>query len=136
MKVDASAEATTWTTEALTVRLDKRSGTFTFQDKDGATILAEKENAYFHDFAYNGKKAIKVNQCFKPTAEEGLYGLGDLENGRLNQRKVKKNLMPANVGDGIPYLASDRGWAIWWDNTSPTLFEDRPGDVTYTRVGE
>ncbi len=136
--VTDDADATVWRTDAITVRLDKKTRTVTFLTPAGKTILAEKENAYFHRVAYNGKKAMRVNQCFIPSKDEGLYGLGDLQNLKLNERGESRLLTPGNVGDGIPYLASNRGWAIWWDNTSPTKFEDRPGDVTYfeSEVGE
>ena len=112
------------------MKLDRASRTFIFFSPDGRLLLAEKADATFADAKIGDVSYVKVGQTFLPSADEALYGLGDLQNGKLNQRGVSAHLTPRNVGDGIPYLASDRGWALWWDNTSPTKFEDRPGDVT------
>lgn len=127
--VTVRADGDVWATDALVVRLDRAAGTLAFTRPDGTPILAEKGPATLTDDVKNGVAYVRPDQSFAPAADEGLYGLGDLENGRLNQRGEKRTLRPDNVGDGIPYVASDRGWAIWWDNTSPTLFADVPGEA-------
>lgn len=132
------SETATWSSDALVVKLDKKTRLVSFWTPLGERIFGEKENAYFHHVEYGACKAMRVNQCFESAKDEGLYGLGDLENGRLNQRGEKNTLTPRNVGNGIPYVASNRGWALWWDNTSPTQFQDRPGDLFYfeSEMGE
>ena len=105
-------ETATWSSDALVVKLDKNTRLVSFWTPQGERIFGEKENAYFHHVEYGACKAMRVNQCFEFAKDEGLYGLGDLENGRLNQRGEKNTLTPRNVGDGIPYVASNRGWAL------------------------
>ena len=124
--VSARRDGDEWSSGELTVRLDRASGAFSFYTPDGRLILSEKGAPSFSDDVRNGVKYVRAGQAFAPSRDEGLYGLGDLENGRLDQRGEKCTLTPGNVGDGIPYVASDRGWAVWWDNTSPTKFEDSP----------
>lgn len=131
-------DVATWRTDELVVKLDKSTRLVSFWTPDGRKIMGEKENAYFHRVEYGGKKAMRVNQCFWRNPAEGLYGLGDLEKSRLNQAGARARLEPRNVGDGIAYVASNAGWALWWDNTSPTDFQDRPGDLFYfeSDIGE
>ncbi len=131
-------ETAMWSSDALVVKLDRKTRLVSFWTPRGERIFGERKNAFFHRVEYGGRKAMRVNQCFESAKEEGLYGLGDLENGRLNQRRERGTLTPRNVGDGIPYIASNRGWALWWDNTSPTHFQDRPSDLFYfeSEIGE
>lgn len=79
----------------------------------------------------------KVKQAFTLEPDEAVYGLGNLENGRLSQRGVVRKLMPGNVEDGIPFFQSVKGYGLYWDNYSPTLFADNPQETSFeSEVGD
>lgn len=53
--------------------------------------------------------------------EEAIYGLGQLQNGKMIQRNMTKNLIQGNVEDVSPFFQSTKGYGVFWDNYSPTL---------------
>ena len=126
-----------WSTGELEVRLDKKARTVSFWNAKGEKLLAETTAAELKEATYGEHKTLKPSQKFSLGADEGLYGLGDLQNRKLNQRGEHNVLTPRNVGDGIPYFASERGYAVWWDNTSPTKIDDDPAALAFeSEAGE
>ena len=109
----------------LRVDLDMRSGDIAFKTKSG--VLLREHGAVMKPVDDAGEKAYRVKQSFRLDKDEPVYGLGNLENGRLSQRGVNRKLMPGNVEDGIPVFVSVKGYGVIWDNYSPTDFIDRDG---------
>ena len=125
-------EGDMWSTDDLTVRLDRATRTFAFYSPDGKLVLKEKSAATFRSEKRGEVNFVRPRQEYEIDAAVPLYGLGDLQNGKLCVNGIRNRILtPGNVGDGIPYLASGTGWAIWWDNTSPTVFGDDPGKMTF-----
>ena len=124
-------DVTSWSTGELEVRLDKKARTVSFWNEKGEKVFEEAASAEFRDAQYGEHKTKKPSQKFALGADDGLYGLGDLQNGKLNQRGEHNSLTPRNVGDGVPYFATDKGCAVWWDNTSPTTVNDDPGALAF-----
>ncbi|MBQ3807450.1 MAG: DUF5110 domain-containing protein [Kiritimatiellae bacterium] len=119
--------------DSLVVVERRADGTLFFKTRAGATLLAEKGPAAFawHAPGTNAVGQVReARQAFAIPLGEELFGLGDLENGRLRVNGLDERLLPANVGDGIPYLVSEKGWALFWDNASSTRFTDVPGEST------
>lgn len=99
-------------------------GTVTFRTMDGRTLLSEKGKEEISPVQYASTKTTTAKQAFD-LGDDVIYGLGDLENLRLDQRGIRNwRLTPGNVGDGIPYIASAKGWSLYWDNTSPVWVND------------
>ena len=117
--------------------LNLANGEISFFTNEGKKLLAEKDNAILIPVKDAGAPALKVKQGFGLDPDEAIYGLGNLENGRLSQRGESRVLMPGNVEDGIPVIQSVKGWGMIWDNYSPTLFSDTP-DLTFfeSEVGQ
>ena len=103
-------------------------GALSFSTRNGRVLLSEKGAARFPRHRPVKTEYVGAMQSFSVREGEGLFGLGDLENGRLRANGVDERLVPANVGDGIPYVMGEGGWALYWDNSSPTRFTDVPGD--------
>lgn len=117
--------------------LNLENGEISFFTAAGEPLLAEQSSAVFTPTNDAGTPALKVRQAFTLDADEAIYGLGNLENGRLSQRGESRVLMPGNVEDGIPVIQSVKGWGIIWDNYSPTLFSDTPSATSFeSEVGE
>ena len=109
---------------------EKAPGVLEFRDRRGGLLLAEKDEAEFCVHRRASTVFKRARQEFSIPAGEALFGLGDLENGKILANGIDERLVPANVGDGIPYLLSVKGWAVFWDNSSPTRFTDVPGEFT------
>ena len=123
--------------DALQVELDLATGELAFYDKKASSLLKETGMPSFVPVDDAGTPAYKVKQAFTLEPDEAVYGLGNLENGRLSQRGVVRKLMPGNVEDGIPFFQSVKGYGLYWDNYSPTLFADNQQETSFeSEVGD
>ena len=124
VKFAEDAASKSWSSSAVTVRLDRKTNALSFIASDGTTLLAEQASAEFEDAGYTrGYKATRVTQRWLRAKDAPVYGLGSLQNDRLDQRQVEKYcLQPMNRDDGIPVLAAPEGWGLYWDNMSVTHY--------------
>ena len=84
-----------------------------------------------------GQKLVQVYQPFILDREEAIYGLGQLQNGKMIQRNMTKNLIQGNVEDVSPFFQSTKGYGVFWDNYSPTLFTDNEVETSFrSEVGD
>ena len=121
----------------LTVELNLETGGLSFFDKKSTPLLKEAGTAHFIEMNDAGSKAFRVKQAFVLDKDEPIYGLGNLENGRLSQRGEHRTLMPGNVEDGITFFQSVKGYGLFWDNYSPTNFADNEGGTSFeSEVGD
>ncbi len=111
----------------MLVVLNLKNGTVSFQDASGNALLNEKEQgASFTPFNDAGTKTYSVVQGFSLDKDEAIYGLGQQQSGKMSQRNVKLNMVQGNTDDYVPFFVSTKGYGLFWDNYSPTVFEDKP----------
>ncbi len=124
------------TTAVLRVVYDKATGTLSFTDLRGNTLLREKEATFVLRQEGADAGAYQVKQAFL-LDDEAIYGLGQFQNGKMNQRYTCKELIQGNTEDVVPLLHSVKGYGIFWDNTSPTMFTDTAEETAFaSEVGE
>lgn len=124
-------------TSELSVSVDTGTGIVSYFSKDGKVLLAEKSGMQFIDFDDAGTKTYQVYQPFVLDKEEAIYGLGQLQNGKMIQRNMTKNLIQGNVEDVSPFFQSTKGYGVFWDNYSPTLFTDNEVETSFrSEVGD
>ena len=110
----------------LTVRQDPKTGSLTFLTSKGQVLLREKS----HD-------VTKVRQTFLLDKDEAIYGLGTIQNGKMNRRGEHKRMEQSNLEDFQNVLQSIKGWGLYWENYSPTQFDDDASGMSFTsEVGE
>ena len=114
-----SASNGQWKSKELTVRQDAQ-GNLTFLTAKGQVLLQEK--------SCDVKGA---RQTFTLDKDEAIYGLGTIQNGKMNRRGEKKRMEQSNLEDFMNVLQSIKGWGIYWENYSPTLFEDNADGMTF-----
>ena len=135
-KVTEKGGATVVSSNILSVAVSKSDGSLSFS-KAGKRLLSEKGSGSFKPFNDAGTPAYTVRQAFSLEKGEAIYGLGNLENGELNQRGQNRRLMPGNIEDGIPVMVSVKGYGIFWDNYSPTTFGDNANETYFeSEVGD
>ncbi|MCQ2110665.1 MAG: DUF5110 domain-containing protein [Bacteroidaceae bacterium] len=79
----------------------------------------------------------EVFQSFILDEDEVIYGLGQHQNGRMNQRGQRMVLEQNNMEISIPYFASVKGYGVYWDNYSITTFDDSPMGTSFrSEAGE
>lgn len=123
--------------DELIVSVDTRTGAVTYSSQSGKVLLTEKGAPQFIDFNDAGSKTYNVLQSFTLDKDEAIYGLGQLQHGKMIQRNLTKNLVQGNVEDVSPFFQSTKGYGVFWDNYSPTLFTDNESETSFrSEVGE
>ena len=120
-------KAATVSTSQLSVSIGYRGGGLVFKDHAGKTLLSEAyglPRRYVAD-VINGEKVYHVTDRFSPGATEGLYGLGQHQNGVFNYRGTVIRLAQNNTDIAIPLLLSNRGYGIFWNTASDSYFDNR-----------
>ena len=132
----APAQAPTWScsnddgvatlsTAKIKVLVDLQTGAVKFVDTQNRLILAEKTGSRdISPISIQGENTSHVRQEWESNAGEALYGLGQRQLGILNIKGYDLDLWQRNTTVIIPYLVSNRGYGILWDNTSYTRFGD------------
>ena len=125
-EVQAGPDALAVTTARLVARVALPGGAVSFLDRQGRTLLAEKQGGGKAMTAAQvmGESTFHVQAEFEPSPGEGLYGLGAHQNGWMSYAGRDVDLYQLNTVDIVPFLASSRGYGLLWDNTSHTKFGD------------
>lgn len=125
------------TSGELSVRQDPKTGCLTFLTPKGKVLLREKKQDFqaINSGADAGK--WKVTQTFTLDKDEAIYGLGTIQNGKMNRRGEHKRMEQSNLEDFQNVLQSIKGWGLFWDNYSPTQFDDGLEGMSFaSEVGE
>lgn len=124
--------------DKLKVDVDLKSVKISYYTLAGAALLSEAASgATFTDFNDAGSKTYNINQLFALDKDEAIYGLGQQQRGKLSLRNAKINMVQGNVDDYVPFLVSTKGYGLFWDNYSPTVFEDKPESTSFkSEVGD
>ena len=120
----------------LSVKMDAR-GALTFADGKGRILLREKSTQFEQLTTGGNAGSCKVGQTFTLKEGEAIYGLGTFQDGKLNRRGSHKLMEQSNLEDFQNVLQSVNGWGIYWDNYSPTQFDDGAEGMTLcSQVGD
>jgi alpha-D-xyloside xylohydrolase len=68
------------------------------------------------NFTPTGNSYYRIEQKFRAYAGERIYGLGQHQHGRLDQKGVVLDLVQRNTEVSIPFLVSSRGYGLLWNN--------------------
>ena len=118
-QVDVKQKGNTWSSSVLTVKQDAQ-GNLIFLTAKGKVLLREKSC-----------DVIEARQTFTLDKDEAIYGLGTIQNGKMNRRGETKRMEQSNLEDFQNVLQSIKGWGLYWENYSPTLFEDNANGMTF-----
>ena len=119
-------------TDYMEVVMDKKSGKISFKDAQGNLLVQEKEfGTNFIPRKDGPHDSYLVSQRFMLQPDETIYGLGQQQTGKLNQRGQELMLRNENTRVCIPYITSEKGYGIYWDNPSPTVFSDTPQETSF-----
>ena len=79
----------------------------------------------------------EISQSFILDEDEVIYGLGQHQNGMMNQRGQRLVLEQNNMEIAIPYFTSVKGYGVYWDTYSITTFDDTPMGTSFkSEAGE
>ena len=116
-QVEVTKKGNALSSSELTVKQDAQ-GNLTFLTRKGKVLLREKD----HDIN-------EARQTFSLDKDEAIYGLGTVQDGKLNRRGLKKRMEQSNLEDFQNVLQSIKGWSIYWENYS-SITSSSPLELT------
>ena len=112
--------------------LNLNSGKVSYSRFDGVRLLTEKDyGTQFTPVKFGEENTFQVRQAFLLDIDEPIYGLGQHQKGRMNQRNQKLVLRQENQVTSIPYIQSVKGYGVYWDNYSVTTFTDNVSETAF-----
>jgi alpha-D-xyloside xylohydrolase len=119
-----SAKSLTLATSLMQAQVDRRTGAVRFLDVSGKAFLSETPSGRnLTPITLDGptpEAAYKSSQSFILPKDEGIYGLGQHQDGLLDYRGSMVTLEQVNREVAIPFLVSSRGYGLLWNNPAHT----------------
>lgn len=116
----------------ITAEIDESTGAITFKTDDGRTLLRDKPyGTQFTAISDAGKPSYAVRQAFLLDPDEVIFGLGQQQTGLFNQRNQRLELRNTNMNICIPFIHSEKGYGLYWDNQSISTFTDNPQEMSF-----
>ncbi|HET9571054.1 MAG TPA: TIM-barrel domain-containing protein [Bacteroidales bacterium] len=124
--------------KSLSLGIDLNSGQIKFYSETHIQLLKEKSGSdSFVEINDGGQRSYSVSQSFELDKEECIYGLGQQQQGKMSKRGVSLKMVQGNLDDYIPFFQSVKGYGLFWDNYSPTYFDDNQDRTTFkSEVGD
>lgn len=136
IKKSENASRLTLQSSQLTVIVDKKTGAIQFRHK-GTTLLKEKAFAFQLREHGNDAGAYRVDQSFVLGKDEPVYGLGIMQNKKMNIRGTDIMIEQRNTEDFQNIIQSLKGWGLYWNNYSRTQFKDNADGMSFSsEVGD
>ena len=115
-------------TANLTIAVSRTTGAIRFADLSGATLLRETDwpaPRQLEPVVTDGEASRRATVWFGLTPDEKLYGLGQHQNGLLNQRGLQMDLSQDNTNISIPFFLSSKGYGVFWNSAAITRWNNR-----------
>jgi len=118
--VTHAEEGATVVNGALTCQVSSGGAVRFSRTADGAELLAESPMHFDWPGARRFEPATpgyyRLEQRFAAYPDERLYGLGQHQSGLLNQKGLVVELAQRNGEISIPFMVSNRGYALLWNS--------------------
>ena len=122
LSVKETSREVTLASQALTVVVSKKDGQVQFLAK-GHNLLREKQTVL----------TPRLAQTYTLDTDEPIYGLGALQDGKLNRRGTDRLLMEQSNQEDYQYvIQSIKGWGIYWDHYARADFRDTSEGMTFS----
>lgn len=123
-------------TDKLLLEVDQNNGVITFSDTEKQQYLSEHAQipVLLSDTLLLDSIYYKIKQGFQLSESEGIYGLGQFQNGYMNYRSKDLLLVQENKVAVVPFLVSTKNYGILWDNYSHTKFHDGRDGMFFTSM--
>ena len=116
----------------ITVKYNPQTDALCFYNAKGKLLLAEGSwSAEFPRHAVN-LNTFRLTQKFLLKKDEAIYGLGTIQDGKLNRRDAHILMEQSNLQDFQNVVQSINGWGLFWDNYSPTQFDGTAEGMTFS----
>ena len=114
-------------TKRLRIVTEQDSASLVLEDADGKVLVRESASPRPRELTpitVGGEKTFRADAYYDLTQDEAIYGLGQHQNGLLNQRGTDLLLIQDNTNITIPFLLSSRGYGLLWNSASLGRYEN------------
>ena len=129
-----TGDAVTVSSQKIKVRIDKKTGAVRFLDPAGHVLLQEAaQGRKIEPATVAGDAVTSAEQAFDLAADEGVYGLGQHQEGAWNYEapgSFKVRLAQSNTNVGVPVMTSSKGYVLLWDNPAVTTISSDAADTS------
>ncbi len=129
VKNTQSGGSTTYQSDKLKVTVD-RNGNVSFTALKGGKLLDESAFSFMPIESGTDKGSFKISQSFKLSANETVYGVGTIQNGKLERNNTETIVEQSNLEDFQNVIQSIKGWGIYWDNYSRGKYSEKNSVMT------
>lgn len=106
----------------MIVVYDKQRHTLTLPMLKGKLSYRKRRRAFIEKFYCSRRTGLLAEQHFLSPADEYLFGTGQFQDGYLNVRGLSRRLTQVNTQIAIPFILSNKGYGILWNNYGLTDF--------------
>jgi len=140
--VHSEEESSQLSSAQMSIDVSSNHAQFNVTGADG-TVLFQYKGGTFAPATVNGESTNTVTGTFSATDDEHYFGLGQHQDGYLDMsgktvRVAHDYNAPMGQTVGVPFLVTNRGYGIIWDNPSITTVKcGIEGETTWnSEVGE
>jgi len=114
---------------------DKKLATIQFSDNKGKIFLSERPGSRkLTPSTVGGEACFIAEQSFESPKDEYLFGLGQFQDGNYNLRNVSRILTQVNTQIAIPFLYSNKGYGILWNQYGITHFNPPDSNIVLEKT--
>jgi alpha-D-xyloside xylohydrolase len=122
-----NANSVVLSTAQLVATVDTNTGLVSYADTHGNPLTSELSKTFGTSPSTAPGVRQQVDTTFGSPAGEGLFGLGQQQDGVMNYKGHQVTLDQLNVGGvggqiGMPVMMSSRGYGLMWDTYSRAHF--------------
>lgn len=122
------------TLKNVRVKVSVSDGRISFLSSDGKVILGE-EGGQIQASSVQEEQTYVSTQTFHSPSDEYLYGLGQFQDGYLNVRGLTRRLTQVNTQIAIPFVMSNKGYGLLWNNYGLTDFNPASTVIALQKTG-
>ena len=89
IRINESEKDFTLSSDKMKIFIAKSDGKICYLTSDSVLIISEKNNAEIKNAGLKDEKAYSVKQSFELSKNEGIYGLGQHQDGYMNYRAAR-----------------------------------------------
>lgn len=131
-RVKERGSTTTVATHAMNVCIDAARQMLVVTDAEGRLVF-EATSHRLAESSVQGEPTYEATLQTTSPADEYLYGLGQFQDGYSNVRGLTRHLTQVNTQIAIPFLLSNKGYGLLWNNYGLTDFNPASAHVELQR---
>ena len=130
--IKTSGKLSVLRTSWLICEVTKKSKKLSIKDTSGRNVFLEAPiPGELKEAVIQDEKTYSSRQTFIIDPGEGLYGLGQHQDGVMNWHNRSQSLIQKNMEVALPFLVSTKNYGILWDNPSHTEFQSSETEMSF-----